>query len=373
MIAVATTTRADWGLLTPLVSELGRRDAEVAVVASNMHLDPALGMTVREIEEAGITPEKLPTAGATPDETFSRTSLLYGRWFGTHHPEAVIILGDRYEMLAVASAALLHRVPIVHIAGGTVSEGAIDNAVRDAISRLASLHLVETDLCRTRLTAMGIDSRDIAVTGALGVWNALNVGLMNRDELEKSLAKKLPEKFFVATLHAATLDRTPPECLMGEFLRGLEMHLKQHDNYGAIITYPNNDTDPAPLIKMLEDFEHAHPGQVILVASLGMRRYLSAVSLSEGVIGNSSSGVVEVASLGVPTLDIGIRQKGRERAESVVNVECKAEAITEGLRLICREDFKELASRRNNPYFRESTPAKMADRIVEYLSFASET
>ena len=122
MIAVATSTRADWGLLLPLADELRSRDIPLRILASNMHLMPGMGMTVNEIVEAGCDPVRLPTAGDSPDETFANTASLYGRWFGEHSPEAVVILGDRYEMLAVASAACMHSVPIIHIAGGTVSE-----------------------------------------------------------------------------------------------------------------------------------------------------------------------------------------------------------------------------------------------------------
>lgn len=366
MIAIATSTRADWGLLTPLAKQLREDGAELAILASNMHLMPEMGMTVREIYAEGFEPVELPTAGATPDETFAETTIRYGVWFAQNHPDAVIILGDRYEMLAVASAAVINSVPIIHIAGGTVSEGAMDNAIRNAISQLASLHLVETEQCALRLADMGIAPMKIKTTGALGVWNALNVPLMTREELEDSLGRKLPRKFFVGTLHAATLDKTSPQRQMSEFLDGIERFMKIYDEYGAILTYPNNDTDPAPLIALLRQFADKYPDRIILVPSLGMRRYLSAVALSEGVIGNSSSGVVEVASLGVPTLDIGIRQKGRERAKSVFHCGQAADDIFHGLERIISEEVKSIASKRSNPYFTPNTPFNMASRIIEF-------
>lgn len=371
MIAVASSSRADWGLLTPLVAQLARRSVGVSILASNMHLVPKLGLTVNEIEAAGYDPVKLATAGENPDGTFANSALLHGRWFAGNRPEAVVILGDRYEMLAVASAALMHNVPIVHIAGGTVSEGAFDNAVRNAISQLASLHLVETDLCAGRLAKMGIDRENIFVTGALGVWNALNVPLMTRSQLEDSLGRTLPRNFFVATLHAATLSGMPPGMQMSEFLAGLDGYMKIHDEYGAIVTYPNNDTDPVPLISQLRAFEREHPSKIVVVPSLGMKRYLSAVAVSAGVIGNSSSGVVEVASLGVPTLDIGIRQRGRERAGSVVHCDGNAASVAEGLELITSDEVRNLSMKRENPYFRADTPAVMAE-IIRNFKFNGE-
>lgn len=366
MIAIATSTRADWGLLTPLAKQLREDGAELAILASNMHLMPEMGMTVKEIYAEGFKPVELPTAGATPDETFANTTNRYGNWFAERHPDAVVILGDRYEMLAVASAAVINSVPIIHIAGGTVSEGAMDNAIRNAISQLASLHLAETEQCARRLADMGLAFRNIKVTGALGVWNALNVPLMTREELDESLGKKLPEKFFVGTLHAATLYMTSPQGQMSEFLDGLEQFMKVHNQYGAILTYPNNDTDPAPLIAILRQFADKYTERIILVPSLGMKRYLSAVALSEGVIGNSSSGVVEVASLGVPTLDIGIRQKGRERAKSVFHCDQTADDILHGLERIISEEAKSIASKKTNPYFTPHTPFNMASEIIVF-------
>lgn len=367
MIAIATSTRADWGLLSPLATELKHHGISYTVLASNMHLLPELGMTVNDIRECGEEPVEIPTAGSTPIETFANTSLAYGKWFAENKPEAAIILGDRYEMLAVASAATLCNIPIIHIAGGTVSEGAIDNSIRNAISQLASLHLTETEHTRERLLGMGIKEADIIVTGAIGVWNALNVGLMSRTELEDSLGRRLPERFFVGTLHPATLDSISPEKQMEAYLEGLERFIGSHPAFGAILTYPNNDTDPAPLIRMLEEFASKHPDRILTIPSLGMRRYLSAVALSEGVIGNSSSGIVEAASLGVPTLDIGIRQNGRERAVSVIHCDATPGAVETALSLITTPFIKELAEKRENPYFKPDTPATMTVAINQFI------
>lgn len=367
MIAIATSTRADWGLLTPLAATLRAKGEPLAILASNMHLMPSMGMTVEEISAAGFDPVRLPTAGESPDETFANTALQYGRWFGSHRPDCVVILGDRYEMLAVASAAVVHNVPIVHIAGGTVSEGAIDNAVRNAISQLASLHFAETDLCASRLRSMGVSPARVVVTGALGVWNAANVSLMTADELWTSLGKRLSDNFFVATLHAATLAGEAPESQMREYLEALAGFLSVHSDFGVILTYPNNDTDPAPLICLLKDFAERFDDQAILVSSLGMRRYLSAVALSRGVVGNSSSGIVEVASLGVPTLDIGIRQQGRERAESVIHCGWRSADILPALERLITPAVRDIAALRRNPYARPDTPCRMAEAIAGYL------
>ena len=364
MIAIATSTRADWGLLTPLAAELTKRDIPHAILASNMHLIPEMGMTADEIRAAGEDPVELSTAGSTPSETLANSTRMHAEWFAANKPQAVVILGDRYEMLGVASAATINGIPIIHIAGGTVSEGAMDNAIRNAISQLASLHLTETENCAARLEGMAIDPKNIIVTGAIGVWNTLNVPLLNREELQKSLGRQLPDKFFVGTLHAATLDDMSPERQMEEFLAGIEDFMAARPSYGAILTYPNNDTDPAPLIARLGALEDKHPESIIVVPSLGLRRYLSAAALSEGVIGNSSSGIVEVASLGVPTLDVGIRQNGRERAHSVIHCDATRGAVMTALSLIITPVIKSIAARRDNPYFKPDTPKVMADAII---------
>lgn len=368
MIAIASSTRADWGLLTPLAAELTKRGITHTVVASNMHLLPEMGMTIEEISAAGENPVAIPTAGGTPEETFAETVRSHAQWLKETRPEAIVILGDRYEMLATASAAVIAGIPIIHIAGGTVSEGAIDNAIRNAISQLSALHLVETPRCAERLRGMGIAEEKIIVAGALGVWNALNITLIDRPELEESLGRRLPQRFFVGTLHAATLDSSTPEDQMKAYLDGLERFMEKHPAYGAILTYPNNDTDPTPLIALLEEFAGKHRDRILLIPSLGMRRYLSAVAISEGVVGNSSSGVVEVASLGVPTLDIGNRQKGRERARSIVHCPQTPEAIEVGLETIISPEIKAIAAGRDNPYAMPHTPQLMAGAIAGFSS-----
>lgn len=368
MIAIATSTRADWGLLTPLAAEMRRRGLSYTVVASNMHLMPEMGETIEEIRSSGEDPVALPTAGTSPCETFANTASAYGLWMQENHPDAIVILGDRYEMLAVASAAVINKVPIIHIAGGTVSEGAIDNAIRNAITQLATLHLAETELCAARLRNMGIASDKIFVTGALGTYNAMQIPRLNREELENSIKWKLPAKFFVATLHPATLDTITPEKQMRDFIDGIGDFMQAHGEYGAIMTYPNNDADPRPLIDMMGRFADEWPDRILTIPSLGMRRYLSAVALSAGVIGNSSSGVVEVASLGVPALDVGMRQRGRECAPSVVHCNGDRSSVKDGLETIISSSIVELASRKDNPYYRPDVPVIMLDAILSMSS-----
>ncbi|MBD5370509.1 MAG: UDP-N-acetylglucosamine 2-epimerase (hydrolyzing) [Bacteroides sp.] len=361
-IAIATGTRADWGLLSPLAAELRSRGVEPSVFVTHQHLIPGMGDTVNEIIADGFTPAARIPAEGTAAEIMARAAAGFAAALREVRPDALIILGDRCEMLGAASAALLEGVPVVHIAGGTVSEGAFDDSVRHAISKMATLHFPETPACAERLLLMGEDPRHVRTAGALGVENALKITRMTRPELAASLGWDPGERFMVVTLHAATLAEGDPLAIqegMLDALAALPADIR------LILTYPNSDIDPVPLIASLRRFEERMEGRALVVPSLGRKRYLSAVALSQGVVGNSSSGLVEVPSLGVPTLDIGIRQKGRECGPGVMHCGTSREEIEAGLRRILSAEARAVAARRENPYHMPGTAARMADEILQ--------
>jgi len=364
-IAIATTTRADWGLLSPLASELRCRGAEVLVMAANMHYNKQLGMTVSEISADGFTPVLECRTQGTPAEVAAACLVDYERALTYARPDCIVCLGDRFEMLSIAQAAVMARVPVVHIAGGAVSEGAMDDAFRHAITKLSYLHLTECEQYRRRVISMGEDPARVLNTGAIGVSNILSVKPIDRTLLEHDLAFPLDTNTLLCTMHAATLDTTLTSVEQYHaLLQGIDSAMKQHSRLRILFTYPNNDTDPAPLIAELEKFAAAHSGRVRLIPSLGMRRYLSVLHYIGGVIGNSSSGIVEVPSIGIPVLDIGIRQQGRMRARSVLHAPCSATAIAAGINTILGDEARRLASRRENPYARPDTLSLMADAIL---------
>lgn len=361
-IAVCTSTRADWGLLAPLCRQLEERGAHVGVIASNMHFIEALGHTVEEVRRDGFEPVAEILPGCDAASTMSLQLEATYRALREFAPRCVVILGDRYEMLAAASAAVLARVPIVHIAGGTISEGAFDDSFRHAISKLATLHFPETELSARRLVQMGEDPQRVITAGALGVHNMLSLTPMSRAELEASIGWELKSPVVLATLHAATLDAMPPAAQMQALVDALE----QMPEVRVLFTYPNNDVDPRIMLAPLEAFAAAWPERVCIVPSLGRLRYLSALRYVDAVVGNSSSGLVEVPSAGIPTLDIGIRQRGREAGASVVHCGSSTEEILAGLRRVLSPEMRELARTSTNPYERRGTPALMADAILTY-------
>lgn len=363
-IGIATGTRADWGLLQPLATRLKTEGSEVCVYATHQHLIPEMGDTVSEIRADGFEPAAMIPAAGTPAEIMASAASGFSAMLKREMPDALIILGDRCEMLGVASAAMLSGIPIIHIAGGTISEGAFDDSVRHAISKMATLHFPETKLCARRLIQMGENPENITVAGALGVANALSVKRLSRKELTESLGGWDPgENFLMITLHAATLEEGDPLMVQQSMTDALK-DLPQEWRF--IMTYPNSDIDPASLIRHLHEFEAQMDGRVKVVPSLGRIRYLSAVALSKGVAGNSSSALVEVPSLGVPSLDIGFRQKGREHGDSVIHSEPDLISISHGLRRLISPEIQEIASRKINPYAGNDTVNTMARKIETF-------
>ena len=261
-------------------------------------------------------------------------------------PDMMVILGDRYEMLAAASAALIFRIPVAHIAGGAVSLGAFDDSIRHAIP--------------PRVVQLGENPARVINTGAIGLHNIKSIPLMSREELESSLATSIPEKSLLVTFHPATLDSGRP----AEQCHNLLDALDRHPDYKTIFTYPNNDTHGREIITLLKEYAASHPDRTAVFPSLGMRRYLSALHCVAAAVGNSSSGIVEVPSAGIPTLDIGIRQQGRLAAKSVIHCGVSANEIAHGLDTVLSPEMRELAQRADNPYSRPDTLRLMVDAIT---------
>lgn len=346
-IAIATTTRADWGLLSPLAVALRERGHDVLIMAANMHYNPALGNTVSEIYALGFRPVLECKTHGSPAEVAAACLTAYNQSLTEWKPECIICLGDRFEMLSIAQAAVMAGVPIVHIAGGAVSEGAMDDLFRHAITKLSYLHFTECGEYRRRVISMGEHPDRVIDTGAISIHNILSIKPVPRNELEADLGVKLDNDTLICTMHAATQDsHLTPIQQYDSLLCGIELATTVNSDLRLIFTHPNNDVDPVPLIRKLREFAGNHQGRAVVIPSLGMKRYLSAIQYVGGVIGNSSSGIVEVASLGKPVLDIGIRQQGRMRAPSVLHCQCSPREIAEGIAAIQTAEIQILASKR---------------------------
>lgn len=374
-IAVITSTRADWGLLHPLVAELDSRGERPTVIATYAHLFPEMGDTIQELVEDGYPPAMSVPSRRHPDEAVADTVTGFGKAFRFLKPAVAVILGDRVEMAGVAMAALLGGVPVAHIAGGTTSQGAVDDTVRNVISQMAALHFPETERGRRRLVLMGADPKSVTAAGALGVYNALHTPAMERGDLERHLDFELGDSFLLGTFHPET--RLPegargelmaPVEQMKEWIAGLEETLDAHPDLRLLLTFPNTDTDPTPLLSRLYTFAAARRGRVKVTPSLGRVRYINAARYAAAVAGNSSSGIVEIPSLGTPVVNVGRRQQGRQCSRAVIHAPLEAAAMARALGEALTTDAHLLAESTPNPYFKENTPAIIADRLTAFAT-----
>lgn len=359
-ICIATGTRADWGLLSGIARALNERDdCEVKVIATNMHLSRKYGHTIDEIIADGFTPAAVVDMDIDrADGSRAATAGMMARCMEGMagaieklHPDLMVILGDRFEMLATASAALVMNVPIVHIAGGEISEGAVDDSIRHAITKMAALHLTATEPYRRRVIAMGEEPQRVVNAGAIGVYNIMHEPLMSRAELEQSIGFALPPGSMLVTYHPATLDDENPALRVTSLLDALDCFPDSH----VIITYPNNDARGRVIIDLIEDYGRRNPERVKVIPSLGKLRYLSALKCVDAVVGNSSSGIVEVPSMGIPTVDIGIRQRGRLASESVIHCGDTTDEITAAIALALSPEGQQRARISPNPYYQPDT------------------
>lgn len=364
-IAIATGTRADWGLLSPIASSLRQNGADTAVIATNMHLEPKFGNTIAEIIADGFEPAacvKMQADTNSELETAKSMAMCLDGMadaLAEIKPDCIVILGDRYEMLATASAATILHIPIVHIAGGEISEGAIDDSIRHAITKLSALHLTATEEYRQRVIAMGELPNNVINTGAIGVYNILQTKLLSKAELEKSIDFAIGKDTLLVTMHPTTMDSTPSAEIMAELFKALDAH-----KGNAIITYPNNDARGAEIIKLIEDYAASRTEKAKVIPSLGRLRYLSALKFVGAVVGNSSSGIVEVPSMRIPTVNIGIRQKGRLASKSVINCGNSAAEISAAIRYALSPEGQELARTAENPYYQPDTLGKITSAIL---------
>lgn len=367
-IAIATGTRADWGLLSGIAVALRERpDCRVTVLATNMHLQARYGMTLNEIKADGfddIITVPMPDTGDTPTGTIDAMAACMSgmaRALGSLRPDLIVILGDRFEMLATATAALMMRIPIVHISGGEISEGAIDDSIRHAITKMATLHLTSTEPYRRRVIAMGEEPDRVLNTGSIGVWNLLNEPLMSRSDLEQSIGFTLPAGSLLVTYHPATLDNADTSARCGELLSALDRFPDSH----ILITYPNNDARGRIIIDMIEAYAARNPQRVRVIPSLGKLRYLSALRCVSAVVGNSSSGIIEVPSMGIPTVNIGIRQRGRLCSDSVIHCGDSADEIAAAIAKALSPEGQATARTASNPYVRPDTLELSVRAIAE--------
>lgn len=352
-ICIATGTRAEYGLLKPLMDEILRLpDWELELLVTGAHLSPEFGLTVRQIEadglQVGAKVEMLLSSDTAAGIVKSMGIGMIGYADALTHirPDIMIVLGDRYEMLSVAAAALIYKIPIAHIHGGEVTEGAYDDAMRHAITKMSFLHFPSTDAYRNRIIQMGESPDRVFNVGAPGLDNIKAMQLLSRAELEKELGIHLCKQMFLITYHPVTLTEMDAGTQFQRLLHALE----EFQNTTFIFTKANADTDGRIINQMIDGFVATHRNHAIAFTSMGQLRYLSAMQHATLVLGNSSSGIIEAPAFGVPTVNIGDRQKGRVRAASIIDCDNEITAISEAIRLATEEAFRSKIHVGDHPY-----------------------
>lgn len=344
-------------------------ECELQIIATNMHLSPEYGLTYKEIESDGFNINRKVEMMLSSD---TRNGIVKSMGVGLlgfadaleeMKPDIAVILGDRYEMLAAAEACMIYNIPIAHIGGGDVTEGAFDDSIRHSITKLSYLHFASTDVARQRIIQMGEDPDRVFNFGGLGNDNILNESIMTKAEFEESLGTKLDKDFIVVTFHPVTMENNTAEMQIKFLLKALEDYLK---SFKVIFTMPNSDADSRIIADTIKGFVMKYPNECIAKVSLGKKRYYSALKYCSAVVGNSSSGIYEAPSFHVPTLNIGDRQKGRLRGDSVVDVDATQEGITRGLEKALSKEFREYVKTTQSPFEKPGTLDNMYDVLVRY-------
>lgn len=368
-VCIVTGSRAEYGLLRPVIKKLSKENIDLKVVVTGMHLSKEFGNTFREIEKDGIKIDKkieilVSSDTASGNCTSMGLALIkFGEYFEEEKPDLLLVLGDRYEIAAVSLAGTINNIPIAHMHGGELTEGAYDDALRHSITKMSTLHFASTSEYRKRIIQLGESKERVKNVGAIGVENIEKLKLVSLKEIEEFLNFKLDKKFALVTFHPVTLkDGSGIE----EVLELLKV-INDFKEYKFIITKANADKEGIEINKLLEKFEKENAKRIKLVSSMGVINYLSSMKYAEAVIGNSSSGIIEAPSFNIPTVNIGDRQKGRVQSKTTINCKPNYLEIKKAFNKAFSKEFKEECKTYQNPYKKEGTSDSVVKEIMNYL------
>lgn len=361
-LCIFTSTRAEWGLFR-CVAELVRKspDLRLQILVSGSHLSEKFGMTAREIEADGFTVDARVDILKYDDSSLGVCKSMglamsgYGEALEMLNPDILVLLGDRYESFCAAAMAQILRIPVAHIHGGEITEGLIDEAFRHSITKMSHLHFASCEEYRSRIIQMGEDPSRVFNVGALGLENIRKISLMNCKELEASIGFLLDAPFFLVTFHPVTLEKATAGMQFDELLAALE----QFPENKILFTKANADTDGQIINEKIDTYAATHPERCLAVASLGLRRYLSAMKICDAVVGNSSSGILETPAFSVPTVNIGDRQKGRIRTPSIIDCEPNCVSVVSAIQKALNVQFREGLKGLKHPCEKEGTAEKI--------------
>ena len=369
-IGIMTGTRAEYGLLKSLMQEINKdNDLELYLIVSGMHLSPEFGMTYKEIEEDGFeinAKVEMLLSSDSPagiSKSIGLGVIGFADEFQRADLDMLILLGDRYEALSAAISAMVMRIPIAHLPGGELTEGAIDEGLRHSITKMSYLHFTSTEEYRRRVIQLGENPERVFCVGAIGVENIKKINLMTKEELERSIHFEIDENTVIVTYHPVTLENNTVE---EQFLNLLEV-LDRNPKIRMIFTKANADTNGRIVNELIDKYAAQNSERACAFMSLGQKRYLSALKYCRIVIGNSSSGIIEAPSFGKPIINIGDRQKGRICADSVINCGYTQQEIQQAMETALTEEFENKARNCRNPYEKENTAANIISVIKDYL------
>lgn len=368
-ICVVTGTRAEYGLLRWVMQALAETSGiELQIVATGTHLSSEFGLTYREIEKDGFRIDRRVEMLLSSDTPVALVKSMgiglvgFGEALAQLQPDIVMVLGDRFEIFAVAAAATILGIPIAHLHGGETTEGAFDEAMRHSVTKMSHIHFVATEEYRRRVIQLGENPESVFLVGGLGVDAIRKVALIDRGGLEAELGLSFSERNLMVTFHPVTLE-SPTSA--ADQITELLAALKPLRETTLIFTMPNADTGSRVISEAISAFVAEHP-RAYVYTSLGQQRYLSVLKQVDAVVGNSSSGLTEAPTFGKATVNIGDRQRGRAKAESVIDCEPNRKSITDALRKVYSVEFQALLRTVKNPYGEGGAARKITEVIREY-------
>lgn len=350
-IGIVTSSRSDYGIYQPILRALRREpDLETYLYATGMHLSPQFGHTIDMITANGDRVDErvdMLLASDTPEgvsKSMGAGVTAFAQAFGRFRPDLLMLLGDRFDMLPAGLAALPFRIPVAHIHGGELTQGAIDNSIRHSITKLSHLHFVATREYAARVAQLGEEPWRITVSGAPSLDNLDEMGLMDRAELEKKYAISLSQPTLLVTFHPVTLETDQTEWQISELLACLHQL-----DMPVVFTAANADTHHHEIDQKIAAYVSTR-SNAYYVDNFGVHGYLSMLNIAAAMVGNTSSGIIEAASFGLPVVNIGTRQQGRVRGANVIDVDYSREEVKKGVQLALSGDFKRKIDNAENPY-----------------------
>lgn len=351
-ICVVTGTRAEFGLLFWLMKEIQADvQLELQVIVTGMHLSPEFGLTYQEVAKEFHINKKIEMLLSSDtaigiSKSIGLAQISFAEAYADLQPDVVVLLGDRYEIFAAASAAMIARIPIAHLHGGETTEGAFDEAIRHSITKMSHLHFTATEVYRRRVIQLGEHPERVFNVGGMGIENIHRLALLSRGDFESAINFKLARKNLLITFHPATLENATAQQQFAELLSALDELVDTH----LIFTKANSDTDGRIINQMIDDYVERNKEKAVGFTSLGQLRYLSALQYVDAVVGNSSSGLIEAPSFKIGTINIGDRQKGRIKAKSVIDCGPDKNKISKALKQLYTPEFQLSLRDINNPY-----------------------